>query len=231
MAAESNYDVYLELIKKDGSVLRGETLAAGVTAYGIEINEFDINFGKPNPRKKSADAWDQKKREIKTDVKKDLGPLYTEVRAQFQEQSKQIDQIMQKFADLKLDLDALMEETEETDTCEFSIKKDVDAATPALVQAYNDSAPANSTPFKKPIVKSYRAGGGSHPLMFLTFGAVRIVKYVLNMSDVPTEDIDFAFGQLELKYWPQNVKGQAGRSVQFAWDFIGSKTWANVPDK
>jgi type VI protein secretion system component Hcp len=234
--AESNYDVFLELIKTDGTVLRGETSAetsaAGVTAEGIEINEFDISFGKANPDKKAPEDWDAKQTEMKGDVKKELGPLFSEVRKALKEQKKQIEEMKQKFVEHKLDLQALLEESEDDDKCEFSIKKDVDVATAALIQAYNDSAPASSTPFKKAIVKTYRAGGGSQPLLTLTFGAVRIVKYVLNLGEVPTEDIDFTFGQLEVKYWPQSAKGQARRlSVQFAWDFLGTKPWANLPEK
>jgi type VI protein secretion system component Hcp len=82
------------------------------------------------------------------------------------------------------------------------------------------------------VVSSFRAGGAQYPYFVVTFGGVRMLSYKISMSSpLPTEDIDFAFGQCQFEYSPQSATGESLSPVSYAWDFVQRETWQDAPRK
>jgi type VI protein secretion system component Hcp len=102
----------------------------------------------------------------------------------------------------------------------FTITKDVDKSTPALVQTYSKNLGVNSQPFSKAVLRC-RLPHADSPLVFLAliFTEVHLTKYDVDLkgeTSIPEETIDFAFTGLEVQYSPQTNTGEAGSKLMTA---------------
>ncbi len=105
-------------------------------------------------------------------------------------------------------------------TFTFSVTKDVDKSTPALVQSYSKNLGANAQPFSQAIVRCRLPHAGM-PLVFLAliFTEVHLTKYDVDLkgdTSIPEESIDFAFKGLEIQYSPQTNTGDASSKMMTA---------------
>jgi len=222
--ADESADLFLQIFKSksggsvgltDKNVIQGETSDEAMAGRGIEITEFDISFGKPT-MKSGGDL----KELLKTSGSKmdnTTRDAVEELRLKIEGLEK--DPVLKKLAD----------EEGSDNSPSLSVSKYVDASTPALLKAYNDSCSAKSPLFETVIITSFRAGGGQVPFLRAIFGAVRLVSYKLQMSEpLPKEDLEFEFGQCKLEYWPQTSEGTRGEMNRFGWDFIKKAEWRKV---
>jgi type VI protein secretion system component Hcp len=221
--ADENTDLFLLLTTTDNKLLKGETLDQALAERGMEINEFDVSFGKA-----TSEGGDRKFTKLLGDLKGKVGSDVIEaLKQQRDERLAQLKALKQQVAKLDAaDKEAL------APSQTFSVKKYVDRATAALIRSYNVSSLSGKFAFKSAVVTSYRAGGGKSPYLKVTFGKVRILSYKLSMSEpLPTEDIDFAFGQCQVEYWPQDPEGQYLLRSRYAYDFMEGAVWKIPPSK
>jgi type VI protein secretion system component Hcp len=222
--ADENTDLFLLLTTIDNKPLKGETLDGKLADRGMEINEFDVAFGKA-----TTEGEDRKFSKMLDDLKGKVGSDVVEaLKQQRDERLAQIKALKAQVA--KLDA-ADKEAVAPSQT--FSVKKYVDRSTAALIRSYNASSLSGKFAFKSAVVSSYRAGGGKSPYLMVTFGKVRILSYKISMSEpLPTEDIDFAFGQCQVEYWSQDEGGQASvLRARYAYDFGQGAVWRIPPSK
>ncbi len=116
---------------------------------------------------------------------------------------------------------------------EFHITKVVDKASPALFQHM-----ASGAHFEKVTLSVRKAGGGAgtgtlKPYLTYDFATVFITKIRHELEDehgdeLPYETIEFAYGALQIKYAPQDEKGQLGAAAQGAWSQIKNKAGLEV---
>jgi len=103
---------------------------------------------------------------------------------------------------------------------EFTITKTTDSASPAFFK--NAVTGKHIT---QVTLEMRKAGGdpksSGKPFLTYTFGTVFTTKVSWKHSDDgPTEDITFVYGQLSVKYTPQNNDGTLGVPIVNCWDVV-----------
>ena len=135
------------------------------------------------------------------------------------------------------DLDDLMDDLDDTDDDQefftFTIKKDVDNASPQLYQAYckNWTASTSHDPnqvkddgkFASAKVTIRKSGGGS-PIEYLVFEFrevwVKSWELKSDAENLPDEEIEFGFNAMQIRYYPQQSTGARGQEMPTGfWDF------------
>jgi type VI secretion system secreted protein Hcp len=111
---------------------------------------------------------------------------------------------------------------------EFTIKKLVDKASPALFQYM-----ASGSHFEKVILSCRKAGGGTgtgtgKAFLIYEFATVFITSIEHELegeegNESPEETIEFVYGALQIKYAVQDAKGQLGAPVQGTWSQVTNK--------
>ena len=99
----------------------------------------------------------------------------------------------------------------------FNVMKRMDKASPVLFLACCKGAH-----YDKADVVLRKAGGTAVAYLTYTFTEVFVESIQWSGSsggdDTPTESISFAFGKCEMKYTPQDDKGNPGTAVPATWD-------------
>lgn len=112
----------------------------------------------------------------------------------------------------------------------FQITKEIDAASPRLMQAFFSGSKRGNRPtefnhYEKAIVTLRRLGGkADRPSTYLrfVFGQVEVVGYELETQgrEAPSETVNFAFMTVEMEYTPQTTEGTKVKDRQQAqWSF------------
>lgn len=213
--AQDSSDLFLLLKMNSGQMLAGETLDKTLKDRGMEITDFEFSFGRSSVR----DPVD-----MGTAIETLKGVNDPKLKPVLDALEKLNARIVEKEKELKGKV--IPDQKESTASFTFSVTKSVDRATPALMMAYNDSCLDATYLFKSAVMRSYRSGGARHPYFRASFGTVRIVSYKISMSSpLPKEEMDFAFSQCQLEYWPQDAQGQYGDGFKYAFDFMAKKPW------
>ena len=101
----------------------------------------------------------------------------------------------------------------------FNIMKATDTASPALFQ--NCCA---GTHFTGAHVVLRKAGGSPDPFLQYDFQEVFVESIQWSGSSggdvVPSESVSFAFGEISLKYAPQNADGSLGTAIPASWSIV-----------
>jgi type VI protein secretion system component Hcp len=190
--------------------IEGETQDSAMVGRGIEINDFNFEFGKPTTKSSA-----------------DLSTLFNE-KGQLDKKGFEavLKQTTEKDGKGKGNAG---EDADSTDKPSLSVTKYVDLSTPDLLKAYNDTCSIKSPYFETVMITSYRAGGEQIPYLRVIFGSVRLVSYKLQMSSpLPKEDLEFEFLQCKIEYWPQTTTGAVGEGNKYGWDFDKKKEWRKV---
>ncbi len=112
----------------------------------------------------------------------------------------------------------------------FQVSKEIDVASPRLMQAFFSGSKRGNRPtefnhFKSAIVTLRRLGGKSErPQTYLrfVFSQVEVVGFELETQgrSLPTEEVSFAFMTVEMEYTPQTHEGAKVQNRQLVrWNF------------
>jgi type VI protein secretion system component Hcp len=220
--AEESTDLFFLLMRSKTEFVAGESMDRKLSDRGMEISEFEVSFGESNDLLGERDF-----KKLTSDLKgKNVDRAVVEAIEELREtQIKELTKARERYTELQAAGQIAADESQK-----FSIKKVVDWSSTGLLTAYNDSCANKKFLFPYAGVRSYRSGGSKQPYLSVTFGVVRMLTYKLSMSDpLPTEDIDFSFGQVQIQYWPQKWTGEAGLAATYAWDFIKKDVWKDAP--
>ena len=98
---------------------------------------------------------------------------------------------------------------------EFTITKLVDKSSPTLFKDLS-----SGEHFDK-IVLTVRKAGGTQDYLTITMGTVFVSHYSQSSTgDIPTETINFEFGNIRIDYKPQTSTGTLGSSIVDGWDQV-----------
>jgi type VI secretion system secreted protein Hcp len=104
----------------------------------------------------------------------------------------------------------------------FNVMKKTDSASPIMFLAC-----CKGTHYPKAHVVMRKAGGDK-PVEYLTYDFEEVFVESIQWSgssggdDTPTESVSFAFGKVDIKYTPQDEKGNPGTAVPASWDLRGN---------
>ncbi len=149
--SEENSDLFLTLITPSGDVVGGETQDEAMYESGMEINDFEVSFGKSAVRGSDTQFQDAL-RELES--VQDGARIAEMFRRQREILRREIEESQYEIQQLK-DEGKISTDMSQT----FSIKKSIDTASPALMRAYHASCVNKMYLFKYAIVSSFRAGG------------------------------------------------------------------------
>lgn len=211
--AEEASDIFLTIELVGGGYLAGETLDRVMAGTGMELKSVEFSFGKATIK----DGAEVGKLPTGKGGKPPSAEDINKVLEALQQNQRKLSKRAEKGG-----------ESEETYT--FSISKYVDAATPGLLQAYNQMCFDPKYVFKSATVTTFRSGGGQHPYVRVTFGHVRLLSYKLQMAEpLPTEDLDFSFGQCQVEYWRQTTTGDYSLASTYPYDLFKKDVWDDAP--
>ncbi|MDH4349199.1 MAG: type VI secretion system tube protein Hcp, partial [Gemmatimonadota bacterium] len=108
--------------------------------------------------------------------------------------------------------------TGKVDPGDFNIIKSIDKASPSLFAA---CAAGAHTPLMTVVLR--KAGGTQLEYLKYKFSDVMVSSYQTQGSPqgdaLPSEQVSFTYGKIEISYTPQDAKGGAAGAVGAGWDF------------
>ena len=236
--SDEKYDIFLRLTPYTfkGLTVSGETTDAKFGAEdegAIEIESFDISFGKGSTGK--------------GDGKNDLKPTKGEA-----DEGAELKALLVKVNDLERKLAEFEKKLEQPDDANgvgrvLKVKKVVDSSSTQLFRAYmygvktreetlKDVAAGKRVRVRKPefasgVITVRKAGGKGQRFLQLSFGDLRVTSYDLTVNDpTPDEELEFKFGQMKMRYQPQDASGDLLDTVAPTdWDFVRQERWADAP--
>jgi len=234
---DDTYDIFLKLIpyRFKGLTVSGETTDAAFETdeeNAIEIDSFDITFGKP-PAVKGGGTNDLKLTKGEAGEGDELKALLA-----------RINDLEKKVAEFEKKLE--QPDDANSDGRVLKVKKVVDSSSTQLFRAYmygvktreatlSEAAAGKDVKVRNPefvsgVVTVRKAGGGQQGFLQLSFGNLRVVSYDLSVNDpTPDEEIEFKFGQMMMRYRPQKASGELLASRATDWDFVEQKRWEKKP--
>jgi len=105
----------------------------------------------------------------------------------------------------------------------FNIMKKLDKSSPVLFHAC-----CTGSHYATANVALRKAGGKAMEYLTYVFTEVFVESIQWSGSsggdDMPTESVSFAFGKVDIKYFPQDEKGGQGTAVPASWDLRANKS-------
>ena len=214
--AQESLDLFLEIVKADGTPLKGESsddVYGQDPHFAIELDTFDMSFEEAGFNKAEDDKTESSKKAGTPVAKAGADSKKDPTRERADKLNRQNDQIASLSSQLKK-----FEQGRIVVERSFKVKKGLDAASPGLYLAYcqrmakaKRAVAAGETPktkFKSAAVKARKAGTTQQPFLILTFDKVSVETYSLSLDGpVPVENVGFRFEAVRIEYAEQKAAG------------------------
>lgn len=202
-------DLFMEIVRSNGSVISGESLDQVYQGH-IEITRFSFS----GPTHEASKGTGRKKQR---DLKK-LKNMTPEER----------DELLKQLSKEAMD--------ESSENYTLTVEKEYDASSPELLESYSNNLTAQSDEnmdlFQRVTVRCRieTASQADVVVLQMDFADAFVVQYDMSVSEeesIPTETIKFKFDKARLVYTPQTGAGEAANPPSEAgWDFKNKESWS-----